>query len=214
MQAVTFSSVGADAKVTTEAIPSPGPGQVLVKTLYAAMNPVDIFSATTGLLIVGWPFTLGADGSGIITKLGPDVPSHFKLGNTVFGCTRLGSPGHGTAAEYYLMDAQVTFALTPKMATAGVTPVGASTLGAGILTACLGLFEGLRIPLSFLTDPHPSQANGEYILILGGASSVGKSAVQLAVASGYKVLTSCSPSSGPLVEKLGAQWFSYKDSLE
>lgn len=214
MQAVTFSSVGADATVTSQPIPSPGPGQVLVKTLYTAMNPVDMFSATTGLLVVGWPFTLGADGSGIVTKLGSDVPSHFEVGTTVFGCTRLGSPGHGTTAEYFLMDTQVTFVLTPKMATAGVTPVGAATLGAGILTACLGLFEGLHLPLSSIAEPHPDTEANEWILVLGGASSVGKSAVQLAVAAGYKVLTSCSPSSGPLVEKLGAKWFSYKDSVE
>jgi NADPH:quinone reductase-like Zn-dependent oxidoreductase len=90
MQAVTFASAGADPKVAEEPIPTPGPGQVLVKTLYSAMNPIDIFSATTGLLVVGWPFTLGADGAGIITKVGSDVPAQFEVGTTVFGCTRLG----------------------------------------------------------------------------------------------------------------------------
>jgi NADPH:quinone reductase-like Zn-dependent oxidoreductase len=114
------------------------------------------------------------------------------------------------------MDTQVTFRLTPKMIDRGLTDPQAATLGASIETACLGLFEGLHIPLSALDEPHPKHpaGKGNWLLVLGGASSVGKSAIQLAVAAGYRVLTSCSPSSGPLVEKYGAQWFSYKDDLE
>lgn len=56
MQAVTFSSAGAEPQVTEVPVPDPGSGQVLVKTLWAAINPIDTFSATTGLLVVGWPF--------------------------------------------------------------------------------------------------------------------------------------------------------------
>ena len=56
MQAVTFASAGAEAQVTEIPVPNPGPGQVLVKTLWAAINPIDTFSATTGMLVVGWPF--------------------------------------------------------------------------------------------------------------------------------------------------------------
>lgn len=213
MKAVIFSSVGAEPKVGDVPIPEPGDGQVLLKSLWAAINPIDTFSATTGLLVVGWPLTLGADGCGIITKRGPNVPAHLSLGTYVFGCTRLGSPGHGSAAEYFLMDAQVSFIITPKMKDRGIGAPGAATLGASVETACLGLFEGLDVPLSALEHPQ-SASKDEWILVLGGASSVGKSAVQLARAAGYKVLTSCSPSSGALVEKLGAEWFSYKDTIE
>jgi len=71
----------------------------------------------------------------------------------------------------------------------------------------------LKIPLSAVEHANYTLKD-EWILVLGGASSVGKSAVQIAHAAGYRVLTSCSPSSGPLMEKLGAEWFSYKDSLE
>lgn len=112
------------------------------------------------------------------------------------------------------MDTQVTFRLTPKMIEQGLTDPQAATLGASIETACLGLFEGLHIPLSALEEPSHPAGKGPWILILGGASSVGKSAIQLAVAAGYRVLTSCSPSSGPLVEKYDAQWFSYRDDIE
>ena len=56
MQAVTFSSAGAEPLVTEVPLPNPGTGQVLVKTLWAAINPIDTYSATTGLLVVGWPF--------------------------------------------------------------------------------------------------------------------------------------------------------------
>ena len=212
MKGVVFSSVGAEPQVVDDLpMPEPGKGQVLVKSLWTAINPVDTFSATTGLLVVGWPFTPGVDASGVITKCGPNVPSNFSVGTHVFGCTRLGSPSYGTCAEYLLMDTQTTFTVTPKMRDRGIGYPEAATLGASVLTAALGIFDGLHTPLSATEDP-PS--DGECILILGGASSVGKSAVQIARAAGYKVLTSCSPSSSSVVEKLGASWFSYKDSLE
>lgn len=212
MKGVVFSSVGAEPKVGDDLpLPEPSDGQVLVKSLWTAINPVDTYSATTGLLVVGWPLTLGADASGVVTKCGPNVPAHLSVGTHVFGCTRLGSPSYGTCAEYLLMDAQTTFAVTPKTKDRGIGYPEAATLGASVLTAALGIFDGLHTPLSATESP---PADGEWIVILGGAGSVGKSALQIARAAGYKVLTSCSPGSASVVDKLGAEWFSYKDQVE
>lgn len=212
MKGVVFPSVGAEPQVVEDLpMPVPGDSQVLVKSLWTAINPVDTYSATTGLLVVGWPLTLAVDASGVIAKTGSNVPSHLSVGTHVFGCTRLGSPSYGTAAEYFLLDAKVAFAVTPKMKEHGIGGPEASTLGVSILTAALGIFDGLKIPISTIDSP---DSRDEWILILGGASSVGKSAISLALAAGYKVITSCSPASSETVEKLGAKWFSYKDSLE
>jgi NADPH:quinone reductase-like Zn-dependent oxidoreductase len=212
MKGVVFSSIGAEPQVVDNLpIPNPSDGQVLVKSLWTAINPVDAYSATTGLLVVKWPLTLGVDASGVITKTGPKVPAYLSVGTHVFGCTRLGSPSYGTAAEYFLIDAKVAFAVTAKMKERGIGGAEASTLGVSVLTAALGIFDGLKIPISTVEQLEPKD---EWVLILGGASSVGKSAISLARAAGFKVIASCSPGSSATVEKLGSEWFSYKDPLE
>ena len=53
----------------------------------------------TGMLVLSWPIVLGCDASGIVTELGEGV-SKFKVGDKVFGCTRLGQTGYGTFQEF------------------------------------------------------------------------------------------------------------------
>ncbi|KAI9874431.1 MAG: hypothetical protein M1830_009759 [Pleopsidium flavum] len=60
--------------------------------------------------------------------------------------------------------------------------------------------------------PHPIS---EWIIIPGGAGSVGQYAVQLAKACGFKVLASCSAKSASLVTRLRADsTFDYRKSEE
>lgn len=83
------------------------------------------------------------------------------------------------------MDAQVTFP-KPK----NITLPQAATVGVGALTAFLGIFDALKIPL---IDPdNLPAAKDEWVLVFGGASAVGKFAVQTLKACGYKVATTCS----------------------
>ncbi len=66
-------------------------------------------------------------------------------------------------------------------------------MGVALLTACLGVFDGLGIEL-----PSPNALPGprnEWALVFGGAGSVGQSAVQLLKACGFKVVTTCSKKS-------------------
>jgi NADPH:quinone reductase-like Zn-dependent oxidoreductase len=53
----------------------------------------------TGMLVLSWPIVLGCDASGIVTELGEGV-TKFKVGDKVFGCTRLGQTGYGTFQEF------------------------------------------------------------------------------------------------------------------
>jgi len=132
----------------------------------------------------------------------------FKVGDYVCGCTRLGSLGYNSAQEYHLMDTQVTI---PKPSNISVPQ--SATIGVGILTASLGLFNGLHLALPSGSGT-VSGAKDEWVVVLGGASSVGKSAVQLARASGYSVIASCSPKSAGTLSNLGAASFDYKAPLE
>ena len=171
--------------------------------------PSDNYMASYGLLVVGWPLGLGVDGSGVVVEAGSEAKSKygFKIGDAVFGCTRLGSLGYNGAQEYFLFDAAVTI---PKPD--NISLVEAATLGVSSETASLGLFDGLKLALP---DPRNlPTAKDEWVIVLGGASSVGKAAVQLAKASGYKVAASCSTKSAASVKAIGAVPFDYKQSPE
>ena len=78
-------------------------------------------------------------------------------------------------------------------------------------TAALGIFNGLKIPLP---DTHSAPApTDEWVLVLGGAGSVGKFAVQMLAAVGYKVLTTCSTKSVDMLKGLGVtETVDYKSS--
>jgi NADPH:quinone reductase-like Zn-dependent oxidoreductase len=53
-----------------------------------------------GLLVSSFPIVLGCDASGVVVEAGKEAESHFKVGDRVCGCTRLGEPGYGTFQEY------------------------------------------------------------------------------------------------------------------
>jgi NADPH:quinone reductase-like Zn-dependent oxidoreductase len=186
MKGVSVSGVGKTYDVVDNLTkPVPGPHQVLVKPIYSGLNPVYVSSAlplvwitllqvipytnvlyssetfmqSSGVLVTAWPIVLGCDASGTVVEVGEGV-SKFKVGDNVFGCTRLGIPGYGTFQEYHLMDESITFK-TP----ANVSLEEAATLGVGLLTAGLGLGPGLGLDIS-KPDLTPKD---EWIIILGGS---------------------------------------------
>lgn len=152
---------------------------------------------STGLLVAAWPIVLGCDASGVVAKVGDAASSSFKVGDRVCGCTRLGVPGFSTFQEYFCMDAKLALPI-PK----GLSFQQGATLGVGTYTACLGLLEGLKleIPESFPSSVERDQ----WVVILGGAGSVGQYSVQIAKALGYKVVATCSQKTATLVKDLGA----------
>ena len=151
----------------------------------------------TGLLVTAWPMVLGCDASGVVVKVGKAAVSTFQVGERVCGCTRVGVLGHSTFQEYFCMDAKLTMPIPQNLS----FQQGA-TLGVGTYTACLGLFTGLKLKLP---DPsYPITPKEEWIVILGGAGSVGQYSVQIAKALEYKVVATCSQKTAALVQGLGA----------
>ncbi|KAF1979314.1 GroES-like protein [Bimuria novae-zelandiae CBS 107.79] len=202
-KALVVPSQGVPGEVRDDIpVPEPSSTQVLVKVLYAAINPVDVFTTQLGLLVEAWPFVPGSEASGVVVKAGSDAVSplggKFKEGDIVSGCVRLGVAGHGTFAEYFLLDAEVA---VPKPK--ALTLPQAATVAVGALTAFLGIFGELGISIEGIEEGK-GQGGGKWIIVFGGAGATGKFAVQALKLAGYKVVTTCSTKSFELVKSLGA----------
>ena len=97
------------------------------------------------------------------------------------------------------MDAHVTIPKPDNLTLAQV-----STAGVALLTACLGVFDALSISL---VDPSalPGPRN-EWVLVFGGAGSVGQFAVQLFKVCGFKVVATCSQKSFDVSDFLNSRF--------
>ncbi len=78
-----------------------------------------------------------------------------------------------------------------------ISPESAATIPLAAITAALGLFHEMELPL-------PPATNGVSILILAGSTSVGQYAIQLAKAAGCFVITTASPARHSYLKELGA----------
>ena len=152
---------------------------------------------SSGLLVTHWPVVLGCDAGGVVVEVGQGSSSSIKVGQRVAGCTRLGVPGYSTFQEFFLMDERLALQIPEEM-----SYQQAATLGVGTYTACLGLFQGLELGSPVTSSSQRSK--GEWVVILGGAGSVGQYSVQIAKALGYNVVATCSTKTAALVKGHGA----------
>jgi NADPH:quinone reductase-like Zn-dependent oxidoreductase len=85
----------------------------------------------TGLLITDWPAVIGCETSGVVVDVGEGV-KRLKKGDYILGCTRVGSPGHSTYQETFLMSEDTAI----RQVGSKVTPENASTIGVGLYVGC------------------------------------------------------------------------------
>jgi NADPH:quinone reductase-like Zn-dependent oxidoreductase len=171
-------------------------GDLLVKVKTVALNPVDWKQAEIGFFIDGYPVTLGSDAAGIVEAVGSGI-TDFSVGDEVMAHTKLGVPGgYGAFSEYALFEAATTFKKPPDLSWEE-----AASIPVGSLTAALGLYDSLNLPLP---TENPSFFREEFILIWGGSSSVGSYAVQLAANTGLTVITTASPKNHDYLRSIGA----------
>lgn len=168
--------------------PTPGPGQVLVRTVAAVANPVDAFLATEagrGAVNGGKGLGLGWDVSGRVAEVGPGV-TDYAVGDAVAGLDDDMVGADRALAEYVLLD---TDAVAP-------VPEG------------LDLVEAASVPLN---APTAQQAldllgapAGRKLLVTGAGGAVGGYAVALAHAAGWDVTGLGRPSDEVFVRSTGA----------
>ena len=91
MKAIRVKTLGGPEVLTLEDIPDPkpGPGEAVVKLEAAGLNFIDVYYRT-GLYKAQLPITLGVEGGGVVTEVGPNV-AEVKVGDRVAYSGVLGS---------------------------------------------------------------------------------------------------------------------------
>ena len=79
-KAVLLPSRGGQWTLGEAPIPSPGPQEVLVKVMSAALNPIDwkLVDSPFSALVPEYPFISGTDGAGIVEEVGAEVKAFAK----------------------------------------------------------------------------------------------------------------------------------------
>ncbi len=173
-----------DLRLITDApVPSPGPGEVLIRVTAAGVNFVDI-SQARGTFAGGPnpPYVAGIEAAGEVTALGAGV-TEPALGAHVVG---VGIAG-GAFAEYMALPA----------AAAVPVPVGWTDEQA------LGLMVNWPTALAALR-PLGGLSAGQTVLIHAAAGGTGQAAVTMAKHFGATVIAAAAPGKHEVVRALGA----------
>ncbi|CDK27122.1 unnamed protein product [Kuraishia capsulata CBS 1993] len=210
---ITAFKETAKLKVDSAPYPSVTPDTIVVRNRAVATNPVDWILLKFGF-VVKWllklPYVGGEDSAGEVVEVGNSV-SNFKIGDRVFCyCTGLDSkinnPAYGSFQLYSLIDPKVATLIPDELSFSK-----AAVLPLGLATAAAALFGQTNLAMDYPTLPH-ARRNGQVVIIWGGSTSVGLNAIQLAVAAGYEVYSTCSPKNFDLLKSLGASHvYDYRD---
>lgn len=155
--------------------PLPGAGEVLVDVAYSGINPSDVRARGGGSKR---PFSFArtvphSDGAGTIIKVGEGVETH-RVGQRVWLWNAQWFRAFGSAAEKIALPSEQAVALP-----AGVSLEEGACLGIPALTAWYALH-------------HTPEIAGKTALVVGGAGSVARYAIEIARAYGARVLTTTS----------------------
>ena len=185
MTAIEISEPGGPdvLRAATIAVPRPGVNELLVKVAAAGVNRPDALQRAGGYPPPpGAPDTPGLEIAGTVIEVGPDT-SGWTVGDQL--CALLSGGGY---AEYAVVPAPQAMPI-PK----GYDMVQAAALPETFFTVWTNVFDrgGLK--------------PGESILIHGGSSGIGTTAIQLAAVLGAKVYaTAGNAEKCAACEKLGA----------
>jgi NADPH:quinone reductase-like Zn-dependent oxidoreductase len=204
MQAIVYNKYGDANVLQVQTIDKPkvADHEVLIKTAYAAVNPVD-YKIRAGY-IPDWPHeetvVPGWDVSGTVVTAPPD--SGFQKGDSVFSYTRPAfdmADAHPTAAGEKIDVHTGTYAEYVSVPAWKVAKIPVSAT----------LADAAGVPLAGLTAyqaivDHLKATTGSRLLILGASGGVGGYAVGIAKSLGLTVVGTCSARNMDYVKSLGA----------
>jgi len=171
-----------DLRLITDApVPSPGPGEVLIRVTAAGVNFADL-SQARGTFRNGPqpPYLAGFEGAGEIAALGEGVTG-LELGAHVVGV------GYGAFAEYMVL---------PAVAAVPVPPGWADDQALGLVVNWPTALAALK-PLGRIEA-------GQTVLIPAAAGGTGQAAVRMAKHYGATVIATASAEKHEVVRTLGA----------
>jgi NADPH2:quinone reductase len=195
MRAWLMDSYDGVEKSRLAEVPDPkcGPGQVILKNHFAALNPADAFLAKGQYPAKPkMPHVLGRDGVGEIVEVAPDVKD-WKVGDTagILRCD-VGVEVWGTLAEKTVVPA-VSLARVPQ----GWSQEEMAAAPLVFLTAWQALTQW--------SEPEGPPAPGSVVLITGASGGVGVASVLLGKSMGLTVIAlSRSAEKGARLKELGA----------
>ncbi|RDI17826.1 NADP-dependent oxidoreductase [Lentzea flaviverrucosa] len=192
MKAITYTTFGGPEVLSLNEVEEPhaGPGQVRLKVVAAAVNPLDHKIRNGWMppqMTPPFPATPGLEAAGIVDEVGEGVTG-VAVGDSVLGWTVTGA-----YAEYALAS---DFALKPAdldWDTAAALPVAVET--------SVRVLDELEV------------GEGDTLLVHGASGVVGAVGVQLAVARGATVIGTASPANHDYLRSLGAIPVAYGEGL-
>ncbi len=176
MRAITYDRFGsAEEVLTLEELPTPAPGvgEVLVRLHTSGVNPSDIRARAGGRPGVTKPpfpkIIPHSDGAGVVEAVGDGVVDS-RIGERVWIWNGQWRRAFGTAADYIALPSGQAVRLPEKTS----------------------FEQGAVLGIPALTATHTvlgaGPVEGKTVLVSGGAGTVGRLAVQVAVASGARVI--------------------------
>ncbi|PWN49754.1 GroES-like protein [Violaceomyces palustris] len=182
-------------------LPEVRPRDLLIRVTATAINPVDWkVRDYKAPWLPGYPAVLGSDAAGVVEAVGSEVVG-FKQGDRVFFQGIIGDYPSSTFQQYTRLPFDLA-ALTPE----SITDDEAAGISLATMAVAVGLYHStghdLKAPWS---DKGSEVGKGKAIVILGGSSSVGQYAIQLARISGFsKIITNSSQTHEAHLLDLGA----------
>lgn len=169
--------------VETLPVPAPGPGEVVIAVKATALNRADLIQVQGNYPPPpGAPQTLGLECAGVVAAVGDGV-TRWKAGDEV--CALVAGGGY---ADYCLAPEG---SCLPKPA--GISWQEAGATAEAFFTVWTNVSDRARL------------APGETLLVHGGASGIGTTAIQAYAARGHRVFTTAGgPDKVALCSKLGA----------
>jgi NADPH2:quinone reductase len=155
-------------RIAIAPVPSPGSGEVLIRTVAAGVNRADLLQRQGHYPPPpGASPILGMEVSGHVAELSPGTSSRWRVGDPV--CALLGGGGY---AEFCAVPAGQCMSVP-----SGVTIRDAAAIPEAVITVWANLFEPRRL------------FAGDRFLVQGGSSGIGTTAIQMARAFGARVST-------------------------
>lgn len=184
-KAIIAKAIGKYEMVNTHPLPVLASESVLVRVFAVALNPANwkMIDTLPPIGVVG-----GNDFSGVVCAIGKDVTAPLSVGDKVCGCLYGLKPkledGQwvGSFAEYVAADANLVM-LVPTVLGVGMSMTNAASLPVGVMTAGIGLYRCLKLPMPIEPSERSEEINSsaqQYIFIHGGNTATGTIALQLA----------------------------------